>query len=98
MSDEIHSEHSEDKYRHSFSEVRAARDQAEFLRDQLLAEYERLVEHDDKMPQEFLTDSRHQKGREAMRKAIAAADQAIASIDQALRQIERVTEDDPPAE
>ena len=80
----------------SIIEVRQAREQAQMLRDQLMAEYQRLEE--EKTSGE-LSDADEQKsrlGREAMRKAIAAADCALASIDQALLELERV-KDEPGA-
>ena len=71
-------------------EIRRARQQAQSLRDQLAAEYLRLKENHIDHHQ---TDAkRYEQGREAMRKAIAAADRAIASIDQALREMGQVKE------
>jgi hypothetical protein len=78
----------------SLIEVRKARAQAETLRDQLSAEYERLREEEKLAGADFSDNSRHQQGMEAMRKAITAADRAIASIDQALRQMERINDGD----
>ena len=70
------------------TEIRAARDRAEFLRDQLFAAYEGIA-----ADEAVLAVPRRRQGREAMRKAIAAAERAIASIDQALREIERVQDE-----
>ena len=71
----------------SLGQIRAARAQAEMLRDQLSGEYERLAAEEGK------EDARRQEGLEAMRKAIAAANRAIDSIDQALREMGRVTDE-----
>ena len=74
-------------------EVRQAREQAETLRDLLMAEYERLRK--EKLPSapENIDEQQRHRGLEAMRKAIIAADHAMISIDQALRDIERVRDD-----
>ncbi|MBN1766780.1 MAG: hypothetical protein JW860_16115 [Sedimentisphaerales bacterium] len=74
-------------------EIRKTRDQAEFLRDQLLAEYRRITEEDDPSLLAAHTPQQLLQGQEAMRKAIAAANRAIASIDQALREMERTSEE-----
>ncbi len=70
-------------------EIRHARDQAESLRDQLLAEYQRICQENPDPQQPKANIQLRQQGLEAMRKAIAAANNAIASIDQALREMER---------
>jgi len=86
-----------DELANSLNEIRRARQQAETLRDQLLGEYQRIRDEEADMPAELRDDERRRQGRDAMRKAIAAANRAIASIDQALREIERVSEEpDPP--
>jgi len=86
------SESNEDNLK-NLIEIRRARQQAQSLRDQLAAEYLRLEEEYIDHPQTQSIDSeRCEQGREAMRKAIAAADRAIASIDQALREMEQVRE------
>ena len=71
-------------------EVRAARDHAEFLRDQLLAQWQRLQEDERQMTPAEKQAPRREKGKQAMQKAIAAATHAIASINQALSDLERV--------
>ena len=68
--------------------IRAARDRAEFLREQLCAAYQGVV-----TDEAALADPRSRQVREVMRKAISAAERAIASIDQALREIERVQDE-----
>ena len=74
-------------------EIRRARQQAQSLRDQLAAEYLRIKEdHIDHPQTQSINSEQHKQGREAMRKAIAAADRAIASIDQALREMGQVRE------
>jgi len=84
-------DHSE--YLHALQEIRQAREQAETLRDQLLAEYERQREDDQEPAETGENDGRRQRGLEAMRQAITAANCAIASIDQALREVQRAQED-----
>ena len=79
-------------YQQSLIEVRHAREEAEFLRNILSAEYQRLQE-EQPAPDSPLPDDRRQQGLEAMRKAIAAADRAVDSVDQALREMERVKDD-----
>ena len=77
----------------TLQEIRAARDQAEFLRDQLQAEYDRLLE-DAAGPQVFCDDpERFRMGLETFSRAIDAADRAIASLDQLLAQSQRVHND-----
>ena len=72
-------------------EIRRTRRQAQSLRDQLAAEYLRLEEEYIDHPQtQSINSEQREQGREAMRKAIAAADRAIASIDQALREMEQI--------
>ena len=83
-----------EEYQSSLAEIRMARDEAEGLRDQLLAEYERICQDVVAKPADRQTQARQEEGRETMRKAIAAANRAIESIDQALRELERV-QDDP---
>jgi len=74
-------------------EIRRARQQAQTLRDQLAAEYLRLEEdYIDRPKTQGVNSEQREQGREAMRKAIAAADRAIASIDQALREMEQIKE------
>ena len=84
-------DHSE--YLDALQEIRQAREQAETLRDQLLAEYERQREDGQEMVGVGEEDDRRQRGLEAMRQAIKAANCAIASIDQALREIQRAQDD-----
>ena len=75
-------------------EIRRARQQAQTLRDQLAAEYLRLEEkHIDHSQTQGIDSEQCEQGREAMRKAIAAADRAIASIDQALREMEQIKDE-----
>ena len=71
-------------------EIRTARDHAEFLRDQLLAEWQRLEEDEQTMTPDQIQAPRREKGKAAMQKAITAANHAIASITQALSDLERV--------
>ena len=87
--------HAFDEFQSSLGEVRLAREQAEIMRDQLLAEYQRIRDEEVNLPENQRNAPQRCLGREAMRKAIAAANRAIASIDQALREMERVTDDDP---
>ena len=82
-----------EEYEKNLSEIRQARDQAELLRDQLAAEYERLCQEDSSLIGQEDDDERRQQGREMMRKAIAAADLALSSIDQALREMAQVIDD-----
>ena len=84
MSDELHE---------SMRQVRQARAQAETMRDQLMAEYQRLCEEADGAESPPCDDRKRHKGLEAMRKAVAALDCALASIDQELREMERVRDD-----
>lgn len=85
-------DHSE--YLDALQEIRQAREQAETLRDQLLAEYERQREDSQELMLSGGEDEdRRQRGLEAMRQAIGAANCAIASIDQALREIQRAQGD-----
>jgi len=78
-------------YQH-LAEIRKTKQQAELIRDQLLCEYQRLEEEESHKPK-MCEDPRRRQGREAMRKAIAAANRAISSINQALREIERVKDE-----
>ena len=80
-------------YHQSLIEVRRAREEAEFLRNILSAEYQRLLDEQPDPDPTPLSDERRQLGLEAMRKAIAAADRAVDSVDQALREMERVKDD-----
>ncbi len=78
----------------SLIEIRQARDQAEFLRDQLTAEYEKLGEFDQTPNGQSSPEIQNlQPGRDLMRKAITATNRAIEFIDQALRGMERVDGD-----
>lgn len=72
-------------------EIRHARDQAESLHNQLLAEYQRICQENTDSQQPQANVQLRQQGLEAMRKAIAAANNAIASIGQALRKWNRPT-------
>ena len=74
----------------TLNEIRAARDHAEFLRDQLLAQWQRLQEDERLMPPAEKQAPRREQGKQAMRKALAAANHAIARINQALSDLERV--------
>ena len=80
-------------YQQSLIEVRRAREEAEFLRNILSAEYQRLQDEQPDPDSPPRHDNRRQQGLEAMRKAIAAADRAVDSVDQALREMERVKDD-----
>lgn len=79
--------------RRSAAEVRRARDEAEVLRDALLAEYRRLCGEGADNTAGLKLDGRQKAGAESLRKAIAAADRAIESINQALRELERVKDE-----
>jgi uncharacterized alpha-E superfamily protein len=74
----------------TLNEIRAARDHAEFLRDQLLAQWQHLKEDEQEMTPDPIQATRREKGKDAMQKAITAANHAIASINQALSDLERV--------
>jgi len=82
-----------DENGNNLTEIRLARDQAEMLRDQLAAEYEQLQKEGDNVELIWADKEKFDRGCEAMRKAIAAADLALSSIDQALRDMERVRDD-----
>ena len=82
-----------EEIQNSIETVRMARNQAETLRDQLSAEYQRLQEEAAHLSSQEKEDNQRIEGMDAMRKAIKAANQAIASIDQALRDMERVTDE-----
>jgi len=82
-----------DEYQNTMQQVRQAREQAQLLRDQLMAEYRRLLDQPDESSPPLPDSSPSRLGREAMRKAIAAVDCALASIDQALREMQRVPDD-----
>ena len=77
----------------TINDIRTARDHAEFLRDQLLAEWEKVREDEATMTSEQIKSPRRIQGRELMQKAIATTNHAIASINQALRELERVNND-----
>lgn len=77
------------------SEVKKTRNQAEFIRAQLQAEYNRLTDEMAGLAGLLDETSRYVQGREAMRKAIAAADTAIDAIDQYLREMARVRDENP---
>ena len=77
----------------SLHEIRAARDHAEFLRDQLQSEYNRLVEEEELLEMIQPDAELRETGLEKMRQAVQAADHAIASIDQFLSDIERVKDE-----
>ena len=81
-------------YLESLIEVRVAREEAQTLRDQLLAACQRVQEEQDSLPPELRDDPRRRQGAEAMRLALTAADRAVKSIDQALRELQRVRDDD----
>ena len=89
MSDDLN------KYLESLIEVRLAREEAEMLRDQLLAAYQRVQAEDAELSAEQCEDPRRRQGAEAMRKALEAANRAVKSIDQALREMQRVRDDEP---
>ena len=76
----------------NLTEIRQVRNHAEFLRDQLVAELQ-LLEEESSLPEEMKLNHKFQQGREAMRKAVFAANCAINSIDQALRDLERASDD-----
>lgn len=82
-----------EKHPGSLMEMREARDHAEVVRDQLVAEYDRLHELGVMLADSGQDSERFSRGQEAMRKAIRAANLAIESIDQALREIGRVGDD-----
>ncbi len=77
----------------SLHEIRAARDHAEFLRDQLQSEYDRLVDEQELLGTMQPDTEQREAGLDKMRQAIQAADHAVASIDQFLRGMERVDDD-----
>ncbi len=79
----------------SLSDVIKTRNQAEAIRDQLQAEYNRL--NDELSEFAGILPHTHQlhQGRDAMRKAILAADTAIDAIDQYLREMARVRDEEP---
>ena len=81
-----------EEHQSSIMEVRRAREQAEVLRDQLQAEYQRIQDERDIFGSGIHQEEKFRQGREAMRKAITAANHAIASIDQALREMERASD------
>jgi hypothetical protein len=77
----------------SLHEIRAARDHAEFLRDQLQSEYDRLVDEEELLEMIQPDAEQREAGLDKMRQAIQAADHAIASIDQFLSGMERVKDE-----
>jgi len=77
----------------SLHEIRTARDHAEFLRDQLQSEYDRLVNEDELLGMIQPDADLREAGLDKMRQAVQAANHAIASIDQFLRDIERVKDE-----
>lgn len=81
-------------YENSLLEVRLARQEAERLRDQLLAEYNRLEQDQKHLSPAQQNDPQSRRGQEAMRKAILATNRALESIDHALREMERVRDED----
>lgn len=83
----------QEEFESSLVEVRQARQQAELLRDQLLAEYQRLVQDDELINPDGPDVPQRQQGLEAMRKAIVATERALTSIDQALLDMERVRDE-----
>ena len=64
-------------YQDNLAEVRRMRDHAEVMRDQLVAEYELLVEAEQAFRQAGQGDDRRLAAQESLRKAIAAANLAI---------------------
>lgn len=87
--------HHQDNPATTINDIRTARDHAEFLRDQLLAEWEKVCEDEAAMTPEQIQNPRRVQGRNLMLKAIATTNHAIASINQALRELERVNHDLP---
>ena len=81
-------------YENSLLEVLLARQEAERLRDQLLAEYNRLEQDQEHLSPAQQNDPRTCRGQEAMRKAILATNRALESIDHALREMERVRDEE----
>jgi len=77
----------------NLADIRQARNQAESLRDQLQAELQLLEENDAIIPDQIKLSEKFHMGKDALRKAIAAANCAIDSIDQALRDLERASDD-----
>ena len=77
-----------DSWESSLQEVRRAQQDAERMRDQLQAELNRLEE--DENTYMIPDPERHEKGKEAMRKAILATTRAVESMGQALKEMERV--------
>ena len=75
--------------------IRQARENAEELRDQLAAEYARLLQDQKTLPPDSQASPRRRAGLDAMRRAIAAADRALDSIGQALREIAQSQDQDP---
>ncbi len=78
----------------SLNDIRRTRDQAEMLRDQLLAEFALINDQEKCLAPDIRDLPQRCQGREAMRKAIKAVNHAIASIDQALRELQWAQSDD----
>ena len=77
-----------DSWQSSLQEIRRAQQDAERMRDQLQAELNRLEEEEKTY---LIPDPlSHQKGMEALRKAILATSRAVESMAQALKEMERV--------
>ena len=86
----------QEEFDNGIAEIREARNQAEMLRDQLTAEYQRLKEQNQHLPPNMKDTLRRKQGQETIKKAIIAADRAIASIDQAMRELQQVQDQDDP--
>lgn len=78
------------QYQTSLKEMRQARRHAEFLRDQLQRQYDRMQDEHTENVGIATEEKRRRQGLENIRKAIAAANRGISSINQALRELERV--------
>jgi len=74
-------------------ELRQVRDQAQALRDQLSAEYERILAEQTAVAAQTPFDQRRLEGLETLGKAITAATRAVESIEQALREMGQVRDD-----
>jgi len=77
----------------SLLELRQVRDQAQDLRDQLSAEYQRILAEQTAAAAQTPLDQRRRQGLETLGKAITAAARAVESIEQALREMEQVRDD-----
>ena len=71
----------------SLADIRRAREQAKFLRDQLLTELEHINREESQSDPTAPHDPKKQQFKEAMRKAITVANHGIACIDKALQSI-----------